>query len=123
MMRPFDAIQELYSKHPSMDFEHDLDAHFEAGYVVATPLAFAMARPVMRHWSREMLANPYKVEALELADCWFIWALAGELSIAARWLPISLPWLGFARRGKAAKFVQTSNLIKKGVAFGVLVTP
>lgn len=99
-----------------MDFEADLEAHFRRGYVVTTPQAFAMARPVRRDWTPERLRNASEVEPLETADCWFIWALAGDLSVAARWLPCELPWLGFARRGKAAKFVEASRLLNKALA-------
>lgn len=115
-MTPFYHIIDLYERHPTMDIYADLEAHFRFGYVVATPQAFALARPVRKDWPASRLANPFDVEPLESADCWFLWALAGNLSVAARWLPCELPWLGFARRGKAARFVQASSLIKKALA-------
>ena len=99
-----------------MSFEADLEAHFRHGYVVTTPQAFAMARPVCRDWRPVELCDPFKVEPLETADCWFIWCLAGDLSVAARWLPCELPWLGFARRGKAVKFVEAPRLLNKALA-------
>ena len=122
-MTPFDHIQRLYASRPDMDFGVDLEAHFAVGYVVTTPQVFAMGRPVRKDWTRERLANPFESEPLETADCWFLWALAGDLSIAVHWLPCELPWLGFARHGKPAKFVQASRLLKKAVAFSGRVPP
>ena len=115
-MTLFDHVLKLYAEHPGMDFEADLEAHFRHGYVVATPEAFAMARLVRRDWTPERLNNPFHAEPAATADCWFIWVLAGDLTVAARWLPFDLPWLGFARRGKAAKFVKASRLLRKAVA-------
>jgi hypothetical protein len=115
-MTPIQQIQKLYAGRSDMDFELELEAHFDCGYVVSTPKVFAMARPVRSDWSAEKLRNPFLVEPLETADCWFIWALAGDLAVAARWLPCELPLLVFARRGKAAKFVTASSLLNKALA-------
>jgi len=112
-MTPFAEVSKLYAAHPEMDFELDIEAHFDCGYVVSTPEAFAMVRPVRKDWSTAKLQNQFHVEPLETADCWFIWCLAGDLSVAARWLPRELPWLGFARRGKAARFVDSCGFLGK----------
>lgn len=122
-MTPIEEVRRLYRLRPDMSIEQDLAAHFERGYVVSTPQAFGMARPVRKDWPASRLANPFDVEPLESADCWFLWALAGDLSVAARWLPCELPWLGFARRGKAARFARASSLIKKALAISKLVPP
>lgn len=113
LMTPFNHVLKLYDEHPEMDFQADLEAHFRHGYVVTTPEVFAMARLVRRDWTPERLNNPFHAEPAATADCWFIWVLAGDLSVAARWLPFDLPWIGFARRGKAAKFVEASRLLSK----------
>jgi len=122
-MNPIEQVRKLYRLHPSMSFEQNLAAHFERGYVVSTPQAFGMARPVRRDWEPGRLNDPWDVEPLESADCWFLWVLAGDLSVAARWLPQSLPWLGFARRGKAARFAKASNLLNKALAIPGRVPP
>ena len=82
-MTPFDQVLHLYEESPTMDFEADLEAHFRHGCVVTTPQVFAMARPVRRDWTPERLRNPFEVEPLETADCWFIWCLAGDLRASA----------------------------------------
>jgi len=122
-MNPIEQVRRLYRLHPGMIFDQDLAAHFERGYVVSTPQAFVMARPVRRDWKPGRLNDPWDVEPLESADCWFLWVLAGDLSVAARWLPQALPWLGFARRGKAARFAKASNLLNKALAIPGRVPP
>jgi hypothetical protein len=122
-MTPIEQVRKLYRLHPGMSFDQDLAAHFERGYVVSTPQAFGMARPVRRDWEPGRLNDPWDVEPLDSADCWFLWVLAGDLSVAARWLPQALPWLGFARRGKAARFAEASNLLNKALAIPGRVPP
>ena len=122
-MTPVEQVRRLYRLHPSMSFEQDLTAHFERGYVVSTPQAFGMARPVRRDWTPGRLNNPWDVEPLESADCWFLWVLAGDLAVAARWLPCELPWLGFARRDKPARFAKAPDLLNKALAFLGRVPP
>lgn len=112
-MTPIDHIAALYRGRPDMSFDDDLAAHFLRGYVISTPEAFAMGRPVRREWTTEKLADPFHVEPLESADCWFIWALAGDLRIAVRWLPRELPWFGFAQRGSPARFLEAKKVLAK----------
>ncbi len=109
-MTPFDHVVQLYAEHPGMDFEADLEAHFRHGYVVATPDAFAMARPVLSTWEPSRIADITEVEPLETADAWYIWLLAGKLAVAARWLPVELPLIGLAQRGSPARFVAWERL-------------
>lgn len=112
-MTPIEQVRRLYRLNPGMRFDNDLKAHFERGYVVSTPQAFAMARPVRRDWTQGRISNPWDVEPLETADCWFIWALAGDLSVAARWLPCELPWLGLSQRGSPVRFIQAEKVLAK----------
>ena len=111
-MTPFEQALKLYG-YGTTDFEHDLAAHIVSGYVVCTPEAIAFARPVRRDWTPDRFRDISDVEPLESADCWFIWLLCGKLEVAARWLPCPLPWLGFARRGKAVKFVDSGRIAGK----------
>lgn len=110
-MTPFEQSLKLYAD-SGRCFEHDLAAHLSTGYVVSTPESIAFARPVRRDWTPDRLRDPLDVEPLESADCWFIWLLCGKLEVAARWLPCPLPWLGFARRGKPAKFLEWERFAK-----------
>lgn len=91
-------------------FTDELEQHFLFGYVVATPDAFAMARPVLSTWEPSRIADITEVEPLETADAWYIWLMAGKLAVAARWLPVELPLIGLAQRGSAARFVAWDKL-------------
>jgi hypothetical protein len=97
-MSPFDRITEKFDGRGYGDqFVPDLWLHFQHGYVVSTPKAFAMARPVWSHWTSEEMSDITRTDPD--GDCWFIWALSGDLGEAAWWLPHSKKWLAFARRG------------------------
>ena len=91
-------------------FTDELEQHFLFGYVVATPDAFAMARPVLSTWEPARIADITEVEPLETADAWYIWLLAGKLAVAVRWLPVELPLIGLAQRGSPARFVVWERL-------------
>lgn len=95
-MSPFDQATKVYETEPcARSFEADLLLHFQHGYVVSTPEAFAMVRRVRHDWPIERLREPWETAAD--GDCWWIWLLAGRLTIAARWLPFDLPWIGYER--------------------------
>lgn len=98
-MSPFERMTEKFSGSGFSDeFTPDLWLHLQHGYVISTPRAFAMARPVWSHWSAQELGDIARVDPD--GDCWFIWALSGDLAEAARWLPGPKKFLAFARRGQ-----------------------
>jgi hypothetical protein len=97
-MSPFERMTEAFGEAGFSDeFTPDLWRHLQHGYVVSTPKAFAMARPVWSHWDADRLADIEQTD--EGGDCWYIWALSGDLVEAAQWLPSPKKWLAFARRG------------------------
>lgn len=107
-MSPFERMTEKFGKAGFGDrFVPDLWLHLTHGYVVSTPDAFAMARPVWSHWGSAEMAD-ITLTAPE-GDCWHIWALSGDLGEAVRWLPCSKKWLAFARRGHP-KLVQWDTI-------------
>lgn len=116
-MTPYELALQLYESRPDMSFSDDLAAHMRRGYVICTPEAFGMARPVRRDWAAERLANPLEVESLATADTWFMWLLAGDLATASQWLPCEMEWLAFARRDGGVKFVKSERLLQKALAF------
>ena len=108
-MTPYAKALDLY-KGDSTRFLDELEQHFEHGYVVATPEAFAMARPVRSDWDTAKFRDISQVAPLDEADAWFIWLLAGRLEVAVRWLPRPLPFLGYSRRGSLCRFVAWERL-------------
>jgi hypothetical protein len=95
-MTPYEQAASLYDGDKPGEFERGLFDHFQHGYVVSTPDAFALARRVNHDWPTEWLRDSTRTAAD--GDCWFIWLLAGKLRSAARWLPFPLPWTGYERR-------------------------
>ena len=97
-MTPWDKALRLYAVTGNNDtLGADIWLHLSHGYVVSTPEAFAMVRPVWSHWPREWLDDVARTDAG--GDCWYIWCLTGSLAVAASWLPAPKKWLAFARRG------------------------
>ena len=78
-------------------FEEDLVFHLNHGYVIATPDVFAMFRWVDSTASEEeILGN----ETFSHADCWHVYAYAGDFSQAESLFPFPLPWISFERKNK-----------------------
>ena len=103
-MTPYAKALELY-RGDTRRFTDELELHFLHGYVVATPEAFAMARPIRADWDDPArVADISQVEPLASANCWFIWLLAGDLLAVVRWLPVELPLIGFSRQGSEPLF-------------------
>jgi hypothetical protein len=99
----------VYESEPcARSFEEDLWHHLMHGYVVSTPEAFAMVRIVWRHWPLDVLRQPWHAD--EQGDAWLIWLLAGDMSVAARWLPVPKPWIGFERKNKM-RFYRSSRFL------------
>lgn len=100
-MGPFDLAASIYESEPCANtFEHDLIAHMRSGYVFSTPESFIMGRPVWRE------APPVELYDIEYAfprviqDAWFVWAYAGDIAHALRFLPYRLPWVIFQRKNE-----------------------
>lgn len=83
-------------------FMADLLPHLAHGYVHSTPEYFVMARPVLSTASPAEIANPW--HQFKEPDAWFIWLMAGDMAACWRRFPYPLPFIGFARRDKAARF-------------------
>ena len=98
-MTPFDQAAAVYDREPcARTFEADLLLHFQHGYVVSTPEAFAMVRRVNHDWPEDRLRQPW--ETHPQGDCWFVWLLAGDMALTTRWLPCELAWLGYERQNR-----------------------
>lgn len=108
-MTPLTLAMAVYESEPcARTFEEDLWHHLVHGYVVSTPEAFAMVRIVNRHWPIDLLRQPWQTDPA--GSMWWIWSLAGDLSVAARWLPAPLEWIGFERENvprfyRCARFI------------------
>lgn len=93
------AAREVYVRCGSLrSFEEDLRAHLLHGFVISTPAAFAMGRPVRRDAPEEELADIG--HRFAEPDAWLVWSAAGDLETLARMLPGRLPWIMFHRQSE-----------------------
>ena len=108
----------MYASEPcARTLEADLILHARFGYVVSTPTALAMGRPVWRHWPYSRLADPSQVDPA--GDCWWIWLLAGNAREALRWIPEQREWIGYERLNQPRFF----KLSKFALAFSRVISP
>src|SRR5689334_17190709 len=95
-MQPILRARQVYERHGSVrSFDADLDAHLRHGFVLSTPDAFAMGRPVASNASEAELAEIGRT--FPHADTWLIWSAAGSLVKLVCMLPEPLPLIAFHR--------------------------
>jgi hypothetical protein len=75
----------------------DLEAHLLHGYVISTPTAFAMARPVPKGAD---VYGPWRTWPDEECDALFCWVAVGPLSEILAMVPRRFEWCGFMRMGR-----------------------
>lgn len=85
-------------------FREELTAHLLHGFVLSTPEAFVMGRPIVKDAPHALQADPWHVFPPDECDCWLVWLAAGDLSAIWRLVPYPLPWLAWARRDGPLRF-------------------
>lgn len=109
-MTPYQRMEEWYRTHPGLwPFGKYVEMHLLAGVVISTPEVFVMGRSVrhdVEEWkiieSMVTFSNP---------DCWYVFAMAGDLEKALHLLPSELRYLAFNRRNrKSLKIVEVSRI-------------
>ena len=108
MSSPYDTIKAKYEASEHVEpWGFWLDWHLQNGFVFSTPVFFAMGRPV-----RSATGILWK-SSKDIADTWYIWGLAGDMSKCWSILPYELPWIAFERiRGgkRELAFYRTEDL-------------
>jgi hypothetical protein len=95
-------------------FSIDMAWHCVNGYVYASPLGLAMARPVSSKWTTEQILD-YTEQGIELTsdlDCWHVHIVVGDLTHLLSLIPHSLPLISYERKGKL-KFHPFSRFYEK----------
>lgn len=80
------------------EFDSELAAHLAHGFVISTPDAFLMGRPVSSDAPHGLLADPFHRFPAADCDAWMVWLAAGDLRAIWRMVPYRLPWIAWARR-------------------------
>lgn len=78
-----------------------LDWHLQHGLVISTDRAFLMARRVPSAADDHTHLTLSPPHATFGADCWHVWAAAGDLrALLAISAAYPLPWISWSRRGR-----------------------
>jgi hypothetical protein len=97
-MSPYEIMVEKYTQHPqACGFTTYLDWHSKHGFVFITPDFFCMGRHVRRSAPADEITEPTRLFTKEESDCWYVHALAGNMSKAWSIMPWELPWMCFER--------------------------
>lgn len=105
------VLYELYRQPRS--FARDIYLHTLSGYVIDTPTAFLMGRPVCRDAPEEAIRDPAISFSRWAADCWFIFAFAGDIGEMLHLAPYELPYVGWSRRNGAIRWYTCAEALAR----------
>ena len=124
-MTPRERVKILYEQFPQpRSFEEDIRLHRVTGYVLDHPDIFLMGRPVRREAPMEAIVCPHVSFPRSQADAWFIWAMAGKLTLVWTTAPYELPYVGWIRRNRQVRWYncrQAKRVIEAGLSQMVIV--
>ncbi|MDC0088156.1 hypothetical protein OAI07_01295 [Akkermansiaceae bacterium] len=116
VITPYNQARLMYEEAGLDDFELDIQRYAREGYITATPLEFAMARPVSSKWGELQIQYIELEDQLTLNDltlihdCWYINCVVGDLRSLMASLPYYLPLIAMVRRGRF-KIYKTSRFL------------
>jgi hypothetical protein len=91
----------------------DLEGHLLHGYVISTPSAFLMGRPVP--YGADVI-DAWEQWDLEECNAWFVWMGVGDPQALLDLMPVPLPWIGWCRIGRdwpEIHWIRTEELRRK----------
>jgi hypothetical protein len=100
-LSPIDSIRRKYQLAPQEQlFEFYLNWHLQNGFVFNTPEFFVMGRPIKTY--RDEAHTRHGIDHLaiwarEEQNCWYVHAMAGDMTKAWSMLPYELPFMAFER--------------------------
>jgi hypothetical protein len=98
---PIMQARRIYDREPSArTWSEDFELHLLWGWVVSTPEYFIMGRPVDASAPTECIFDPLHLFPRDQQNCWWIWAMAGDLSMAWDHTPYDLPLVGWEKRNR-----------------------
>ncbi len=100
-MNPYQRMEEWYRQHPGVRlFGQYVDWHLQGGFVASTPDYFVMGRAVSSKAPEWQITESMKLWPREEEDCWYIFAMTGDLSKVWDALPYHLPLICFNRHNR-----------------------
>lgn len=95
---PYQQIEDRYRAHPQQEpFVNYVVHHHRHGFVFSRPDLFVMGRAVVRHAPTEAIRDCRVLFQRESADCWHIFAAAGDMRRMWQVAPWPLPWFCWSR--------------------------
>jgi hypothetical protein len=98
-MTPWEQAIAIYDSEPCFrTFDEDLRLHLRHGFVFSTPEFFVMGRAVWRCAHPDDVCDP--ATKFDVADCWHVHCMAGDMAKAWGILPYPLPFVSFQRKNE-----------------------
>jgi hypothetical protein len=94
---PYELAKEVYrTEDCPRTLDEDIVHHVANGWVLSRPDILLLARPIDSHARREFIVDPSHVFR-GYCDCWHIYLLCGDPSVAFKFEPIPLPFYSWER--------------------------
>lgn len=91
-------MEALYLTHPeAQPFQWYVDWHHRHGFVFSRPDYFIMGRHVARSAPEELICEPTHLFPAADCDCWYIFAMSGDMMKAWDIMPWPLAWFAWER--------------------------
>lgn len=109
---PYQRMETWYQMHPAVrPFGLYVEWHLQAGVVLSTPDCFVMGRPVNSKAGDWRITESMQLWPRDKQDCWYIFAMCGDMAKAFSMLPYELPLIAFQRKAqKELRFYQLPRL-------------
>ena len=97
-MSPYETIAQKYFDHPQeAPFGDYVEWHLQYGFVYSTPEYFVMGKNCRRLAPSNEIVDCEHVFDASDSDCWYVFAMAGNVSKAFSSMPFPLPYIAFER--------------------------
>lgn len=97
-MSPYERVEALYIASPeARPFAWYVDYHHRHGFVFSRPDYFIMGRPVIKEADPSLICELTHRFPSGQCNCWFIFAMAGNMMRAWDIMPWPMPWFAWER--------------------------
>ena len=113
-MSPYEKIAQKYFDNPQeAPFGDYVEWFLKNGYVFSTPEYFVMGKNCRRLAPVKQICDCEHVFDEKESDCWYVFAMAGDIQQAVQSMPYKLPWIAFERlidNKRDLRFYETADL-------------
>jgi hypothetical protein len=113
-LSPYETIAQKYFDHPQeAPFGDYVEWFLRNGYVISNPEYFVMGKNCRRLAPVEHICDCTHVFDEQDSDCWYVFAMAGNLQQCIANMPYELPWIAFERlidNKRDLRFYETADI-------------